>query len=292
MSKKGFFCLLLLLICLPLLALASGLSADITQLELNAGKSQHISVSREDAAVKGGNLTWSSSDTKVAKVNKYGTITAVSAGECTITGVLKADETLTVTCSVTVRQPVKKVTASPSRVLLAPETTWQCSCKVTPDNASNPAVIWASSDEAVATVSQEGLITGVAAGTCKVTVSTTDGSNKVATIRVTVKDFDLVITDPAGMAVPTDSGPYAGALNFSAKAKGKKVKVVMNSQRTDLDLSSLTFEEFNPEDLWMIPQAAGEDTLVVTIKDYPDYFVHRETKKHYTIYVSQSAVTP
>ena len=46
---------------------------------------------------------------------------------------------------------------------------------VTPENATNPNVIWSSSDERVATVSSSGLVTGVKAGTTTITVRTEDG---------------------------------------------------------------------------------------------------------------------
>lgn len=45
---------------------------------------------------------------------------------------------------------------------------------VTPENATNPAVSWASSNEAVATVS-EGVVSGLTAGTATITVTTEDG---------------------------------------------------------------------------------------------------------------------
>lgn len=58
---------------------------------------------------------------------------------------------------------------------------------ITPANADNQAVTWSSDNTAVATVNQNGQVTGVAAGTATITVTTQDG-NKTATCTVTVPD--------------------------------------------------------------------------------------------------------
>ena len=61
---------------------------------------------------------------------------------------------------------------------------------VLPGNATNPAIVWSSSDETVATVSN-GLVMALAVGTTTVTVATTDGSELTASCAVTVKEVDL-----------------------------------------------------------------------------------------------------
>lgn len=46
---------------------------------------------------------------------------------------------------------------------------------ITPVNAANTGIVWSSSDAAVATVSQMGLVTGITEGTSSITVTTIDG---------------------------------------------------------------------------------------------------------------------
>lgn len=57
---------------------------------------------------------------------------------------------------------------------------------ITPENAGDKTVIWSTSDPAVATVSQDGVVTAVGKGTAEITVTTQDGG-KTAVCRVTVE---------------------------------------------------------------------------------------------------------
>ena len=54
--------------------------------------------------------------------------------------------------------------------------TQQLTATVSPANATAPAVSWSSGNTAVATVGSPGLVTGVAAGTATITVTTQDGA--------------------------------------------------------------------------------------------------------------------
>ena len=66
-------------------------------------------------------------------------------------------------------------------------TTAQLSATITPAEAF-ATITWTSSDESVATVDANGLVTAVAGGTCTITAKTS-GNNKTATCSVTVKQM-------------------------------------------------------------------------------------------------------
>ena len=70
---------------------------------------------------------------------------------------------------------VKGVTISPATTTLAPNATQQLTPFITPTNATNLTVTYVSSDAAVATVSETGLVTAVTAGTATITAMTVDG---------------------------------------------------------------------------------------------------------------------
>lgn len=81
--------------------------------------------------------------------------------------------------------PVTGVTVSPATKSLAVGATQQLTPTISPSDASVKSVKYKTSDATKATVSTAGLVTGVAAGTATITV-TTDDSGKTATSVFTI----------------------------------------------------------------------------------------------------------
>jgi uncharacterized protein YjdB len=77
------------------------------------------------------------------------------------------------------------VTVSPTTASVAVGATTTLTATVLPSNATNKNVTWSSSNTSVATVSSSGVVTGVAAGSATITVTTQDGG-LTATCAVTV----------------------------------------------------------------------------------------------------------
>ena len=65
---------------------------------------------------------------------------------------------------------------------------------VEPADATNKAVTWASSDTDIATVSEDGTVTAISAGSATITATTADGSGASASCEVTVTHGDMVQT--------------------------------------------------------------------------------------------------
>ena len=132
-------------------------------------------------------VTWTSSDESVAEVTSNGFVSAIGLGTCTITCTAKDASGVSATCEVTVMlQPVTDITLSSSTLGLSVDDTHRLTATVLPSDADNPNLTWTSSDETIATVDQTGLVTGIAEGTCTITVSATDGSDVSATCLVNV----------------------------------------------------------------------------------------------------------
>ena len=89
--------------------------------------------------------------------------------------------------TVTVPQGVTGVSLDKTTLTLAVNDTGKLTATVTPDNATNKNVTWKSSNTSVATVSADGTVTAMKAGTATITVTTADGG-KTATCTVTVVD--------------------------------------------------------------------------------------------------------
>ncbi|MGH7623126.1 MAG: Ig-like domain-containing protein, partial [Gemmatimonadaceae bacterium] len=131
-------------------------------------------------------VTWSSSDNSIATVDNSGVATGVAPGTVTITA---TSEGQTGTASLEVDQvPVASVTVSPLLVSVATGATTQLTATVR-DGGSNiltgRVVTWSSSDETIATVDSNGLVTGVAAllGAATIT-ATSEGQSGTSIVTV------------------------------------------------------------------------------------------------------------
>ena len=164
---------------------AEEITLDRQELTVDAGKSTVLkaTVLPKDANDK--NVTWSSSDERIAKVNAQGRVTGVALGECEITCTSKTAEAVWTKATVHVQQPVKKISFGTAPTVYVNETgklTWT----VEPANASNQALRFKSGNEKILTVSEDGTVTGIKAGETYVSAMSTDGSNRQARIKVKV----------------------------------------------------------------------------------------------------------
>jgi len=181
----------------------TGISLDATA-SMYVGDTKYLNPTIVPANATDQNVTWSSSNTSVATV-EYGNVTAVDKGTATIT-VTTEDGNKTATCIVTVNSeapvtiPVAGVSLNTNSLDLKVDSVIQLTATIEPSNASNQNIIWSSSNEAVATVSNTGLVKAIAEGTATITVTTEDGGFK-AQCTVTVQKSQTVVVDegtPAG----------------------------------------------------------------------------------------------
>jgi len=167
----------------------TGVSLNKPTISLIVGTSERLTVTVEPANAANKTVTWSSDNSAVATVDNDGIVTAVAAGTATIT-VTTQDGNKTATCEVTVTPPVinvTNVTLNKSDLSLIIGGTEQLTATIEPDNATDKMVTWSSSNTAVATVDNDGIVTAVAAGIAIITVTTQDG-DKIATCTVKVED--------------------------------------------------------------------------------------------------------
>ena len=95
---------------------------------------------------------------------------------------------------IVVKIPVTRILLNyPSLTLTSAGQTYTLTATLTPSNATNKTVTWTSSNAAVATVSNTGVVTAVANGTAVITATTNDGTNLTAQCNVTV-NISPVIT--------------------------------------------------------------------------------------------------
>ena len=164
-----------------------------TELSLTEGDTATLTatIAPENATDK--TVTWTSSDEAVATVSADGVVTAVKAGTATITAASSNGKTAS--CVVTVAAKIYEVTGitlSITELSMTEGDTTTLTATIAPENATDKSVTWTSSDEAVATVSADGVVTAVKAGTATITVASSNG--KTATCKVTVAAKIIEVT--------------------------------------------------------------------------------------------------
>ena len=160
----------------------TGISLSGSGILVNAGSSQRLSALVEPADATDKKVKWSSSDSSVARVSSNGTVSGRKAGTAVVTAT--SSNGLTASCAVTVLQPVKRIALNSTRLKLSRGHTFQAIATPSPADATDKTLAWTSSNPAVATVDETGLIAGLMDGSCVITV--TAASGKSAAIKVTV----------------------------------------------------------------------------------------------------------
>ncbi len=161
----------------PVTVTINGLASTISVV---VGKSTTLTATASDGSA----ISWASSDNAVATVDASGNVTGVAAGNATITATSGA---VSATCTVTVTAPVQTVAVSLDKTSGEVEVGKTVSLVATVTGHDNKAVTWSSSDNAIATVDANGVVTGVKAGTATITVTSQADNTKTATCSITVK---------------------------------------------------------------------------------------------------------
>ncbi|MGN0779276.1 MAG: Ig-like domain-containing protein [Aristaeellaceae bacterium] len=153
---------------------------------VNVGSYKTLSATVLPANANDKTVTWESSNTQVATVNAKGRVTPVAPGTCIITCRSKNYASVYATAKVEVRQLVTKITFADTNVSFNVGDTCQLFWQTSPANATNTALTFSSSNTKVATVSSDGVVTGLKRGSCTITATATDGSKKKATVKISV----------------------------------------------------------------------------------------------------------
>ncbi len=170
----------------------TGVTLNKTAVTKKVGQTEQLTATVAPANATNKAVTWSSSNAAVATVGANGKVTAKKAGTAKIT-VTTEDGNKTANCTVTVKANVVHVMGvklNKTTITKNVGETELLKATVFPSNATNQAITWKSSDNAVATVNANGKVTAVAEGTATITVTTEDG-NKTAICTVKVEQIHV-----------------------------------------------------------------------------------------------------
>ena len=142
---------------------------EIQQLTIEYGAKDETTEEKINEAASKLKLEWTSSDEEVATVDETGLVTAVGAGDADIT-VSVSDANISSTTHVKVVITPTGVEAPDSIELVTNgENSKALGAKMTPEDATEVKLAYESSDENVATVDENGVVTAVADGECVIT---------------------------------------------------------------------------------------------------------------------------
>jgi uncharacterized protein YjdB len=240
----------------------TGVSIDKSETTVSVNGSERLNHTVEPSNATNKNVAWSSNDASIVTVDNNGKITGIAAGTATIT-LTSEDGGLTSSCLVTVTNeaiPVTGLSLNKTAVTVSINGTEQIAATVVPENATNKNVTWSSNATDVATVSAEGVITGIAAGTATVTATSEDGgfaSSCVITVQETAIPVTGVSLNKTVLTVSVNGTEQLAATIAPANATNKNVTWNSNA----VDVATVSAEGL------ITGIAAGTATVTVTSED-------------------------
>lgn len=185
MRKKALVAVLVLVAMLSMLVFAACDNdtpsvtvsiADKSVTEVYEGQTLQLSANKTPESTE---VVWASSDTAVATVSENGLVTGVSAGTATIS--VSVGSEVKDSIDITVGAYTVDISDDTNAVVYITRTVQLTASR----NPADATVEWSSSDEDVATVSADGMVTGIGAGTAVISAAC---GNATDSITVTVKD--------------------------------------------------------------------------------------------------------
>ena len=153
---------------------------------------------------------------------------------CNVCGYVRTVTTETV--------PVDSITLNKTSTSISVGNSEKLIATVTPNNATDKTLNWASSDTSVATVAPDGTVTAVKAGKATITVTATDGSNVSANCEVTVTS-GTTPSQPGGSTGGNTGGSFgSGGGSSSDRDSSDSNPVIKTETKSNTDGSTTKTE--------------------------------------------------
>lgn len=239
--------------------------------ELNTHQNLTASIYPSDAIDK--SITWSSSNPQIASCSN-GTVTSISEGTCIIRAVCTnspwVKDSVVVSVSLAPSQiPTEQINIFPTSLnytyLTSPSE--QLTATILPNDATNKEVIWKSSNENIATVTNSGIVSQRGVGSCYITAESKDGSGTYCSIPISVN-----YAQATGIEIVEDFTPgtdnYIGAkdtiidsyiANSQRGTRGYKVRVLPFNAKQDISIN------------WIMTKIKNEPSQIVSMTPKGDY---------------------
>lgn len=214
-------------------------------------------------------LTFSTADPSVATVSDDGLVTGVSDGHTTLT----VAPTYAYSTSIAIRLNVVTTPVPVASIAFVPESvpesffvgqTAQLAATFAPADATFKRLVFSSLDETIATVTPEGLVTGISKGNVTIRCSATDGSEVYADLPLFVDQ--VIPVQKADLIAPT----YDDPTDYTEWAVGESCRLTYTMEPANASAYTLEWSSSNPDVATVTEEgkvtflAAGTVTVTLT----------------------------
>ncbi len=171
----------------------------VDKSKMGLGETQELSVLFHPDKTTDKTVAWSSNDTSIATVNQYGMVYAKSPGKVRITATSTV-HSLVATTEITVVKYLNDIYLKPTSLEIIKASFQPLTLYCVPKDATDKTVLWTSSDENVASVTDEGVVLAKELGEAIITATSEDGGYKAI---CTVSVINEIIPTPSPAPSPT-----------------------------------------------------------------------------------------
>lgn len=231
---------------------------DILLLTIGTERALKLNPLPKDASERRVDITVS--EPSMVRVSS-GTLTPKETGECLLTISSRSNPEVVRNYRVLVLQPVKSIDVSAPTRKIAVDGSVALTAYPQPSTASIKDVVWSSDDERIATVDQDGVVTGRKKGSVTIRATAADGSKKVGTLGI------QVVQQPTDIEL--SSSEVLVAVGASKTVKATVLPSSVNDKTVVWTSSNESIAKVNSAGR-ITPVSAGECYITCASKDFPD----------------------
>lgn len=250
----------------------ASVSVTPAQTNLFIGRTLQLAASARDAfgtTLTGRAVTWASSDPAVATISATGLVTAIATGTVTFTANVEGVEGSAVVTMIALPPALTAVRASVDSVVLFAGQMRAVTATVTqPAGAPVPTITYGTVMPSVATVSNDGVITGVSAGTVKITVTASVAGNTnfaAATASTTIDVVVRALPVASVQVTPGTANLVVGGVQQLATVVRDSIGTVLTGRTTRWTSSNSAVATVSATGL-VTALSEGTATLTVTVE--------------------------
>lgn len=260
-------------------------------LRIGRGVSYTLKATIDTNSATNPKIKWTSSNTKIATVNANGKVIAKAYGYATITATAQDGSGAEASCEVRVVRPVTSVSINKSSVTTVVGRSFTLKATVKPSNSTYRSVNWSSSDESIAVVDSDGVVTALMEGKVTITAKSKDDSGKSDSVRVTVREetpsTSVTILNQNLTMVPGETTTLQKAINpasstdrFTWESDNKTVASV------DKTTGKVTAKTPGNANITVMTESGKTATTKVTVVGLNTTYLELEQYSTYTLTVT------